>query len=289
MTIAIIFGASGQDGYYLTSLLQSLNIKVVGVSRSEDFVNIDIANYQQVESLIQLHQPHYVFNFAANSTTNHNVVLENNATIVTGTLNILEAVKRHSPNSKVFISGSALQFKNNNLPIDETTPFEARDGYSASRIASVYMARYYRSLGLQVYVGYFFNHDSEKRTERHLTKKIAVAAKDIANGKSNKLEIGSLETIKEYTHAKDVVSAVWVLVNQSVVYEAVIGSGKAYAVKDWVELCFIKLGLNWKDYVVSKENFKADYKSLVSNPSLMMSLGWQPTITIEQLATLMLA
>ncbi len=286
---AIIFGASGQDGYYLTNLLHSLNIDVVSVSRSEGFINTDISNYQQVADLFKEHKPDYVFHFAANSTTKHTVIFENNSTIVTGTLNILEAVKNYSPNCKVFISGSALQFKNNNLPIDETTPFEARDGYSASRIASVYMARYYRSLGLQIYVGYFFNHDSERRTERHLTKKIVIAAKDILIGKIQNFEVGSLETIKEYTHAKDTVSAVWILVNQTDIYEAVIGSGKGYRVKDWIELCFAKVGMNWQDYVIEKDNFTPDYKSLVSNPALMMSLGWEPKITLDELATLMLS
>lgn len=288
MGVAIIFGASGQDGYYLTNLLHSLNIDVVPVSRSEGFINTDISNYQQVADLFKEHKPDYVFHFAANSTTKHTVIFENNSTIVTGTLNILEAVKNYSPNCKVFISGSALQFKNNNLPIDETTPFEARDGYSASRIASVYMARYYRSLGLQIYVGYFFNHDSERRSERHLTKKIVSAAKDILIGKMQNFEVGSLETIKEYTHAKDTVSAVWILVNQTDIYEAVIGSGIGYRVKDWIELCFAKIGMNWQDYVIEKDNFKADYKSLVSNPALMRSLGWEPKITLDELATLML-
>lgn len=288
MGVAIIFGASGQDGYYLTNLLHSLNIDVVSVSRSEGFINTDISNYQQVADLIKEHKTDYVFHFAANSTTKHTVIFENNTTIVTGTLNILEAVKNYSPNCKVFISGSALQFKNNNLPIDETTPFEARDGYSASRIASVYMARYYRSLGLQIYVGYFFNHDSERRSERHLTKKIVSAAKDILIGKMQNFEVGSLETIKEYTHAKDTVSAVWILVNQTDIYEAVIGSGIGYRVKDWIELCFAKIGMNWQDYVIEKDNFKADYKSLVSNPALMRSLGWEPKITLDELATLML-
>lgn len=285
---AIIFGAAGQDGYYLTNLLHSLNIDVVPVGRSKGFINTDISNYQQVADLIREHKPDYVFHFAANSTTNHNVILENNTTIVTGTLNILEAVKNYSPNSKVFISGSALQFRNTNLPIDETTPFEARDGYSASRIASVYMARYYRSLGLQIYVGYFFNHDSERRTDRHLTKKIVSAAKDILIGKMQNFEVGSLETIKEYTHAKDSVSAVWILVNQTHIYEAVIGSGKGYSVKDWIELCFAKVGMNWQEYIHEKENFTPDYKVLVSNPALMMSLGWEPKITLDELATLML-
>lgn len=288
MGVAIIFGASGQDGYYLTNLLHSLNIDVVPVSRSEGFINTDISNYQQVADLIKEHKPDYVFHFAANSTTKHTVIFENNTTIVTGTLNILEAVKNYSPNCKVFISGSALQFKNNNLPIDETTPFEARDGYSASRIASVYMARYYRSLGLQIYVGYFFNHDSERRSERHLTKKIVSTAKDILIGKMQNFEVGSLESIKEYTHAKDTVSAVWILVNQTDIYEAVIGSGIGYRLNDWIELCFAKVGMNWQDYVIEQDNFKADYKSLVSNPALMRSLGWEPKITLDELATLML-
>src|SRR5258708_1734634 len=114
---AVIFGAAGQDGFYLTELLQQQHIEVIPVSRSGGFIHIDIADYVQVHDLIKKYQPDYIFHFAANSTTGHEAIFENHAAISTGTLNILEAVKNSSAHTRVFISGSALQFKNEQKPI----------------------------------------------------------------------------------------------------------------------------------------------------------------------------
>ncbi len=288
MSIAIIFGASGQDGYYLTELLTEQQIEVIAISRSVGFMDIDVSNFNEVSSLIKNKQPDYIFHFAANSSTKHAALFDNHAAISTGTINIFEAVKKYSPKSKIFIAGSGLQFANNNQPISEQDAFEARDAYSASRIASVYMARYFRGLGLQIYVGYLFNHDSERRRDNHMTQKIALAAKASKQGKPEKLEIGSIETIKEYTHAKDVVKAIWLLVNQNTIFEAVIGSGKGYSIKEWVALCFGIAQTNWQDYVFIKNGFTPDYESLVSDPKLIYSLGWEPNISFADLGRLMM-
>ena len=104
------------------------------VSRSGNSVKVDVADIQEVKVLIRNYKPDYVFHLAANSTTRHEALFENHAAISTGTLNILESVKNVNPSSKVFISGSGLQFKNEGNPIKETDPFEARDAYSVSRI-----------------------------------------------------------------------------------------------------------------------------------------------------------
>src|SRR5688500_8247226 len=214
----IIFGANGQDGWYLQRLLEDKKHKVIGVSRSGNFDKTDITDYSEVANLIATHKPDYIFHLAANSTTKHDAVFENHLTIATVTLNILEAVKNIHPSSKVFISGSGLQFVNNDKPIKETDPFEARDAYSVARIHSVYAARYYRSLGLKIYVGYFFNHDSPRRSERHMAKKIAAAVQRISKGSIEKIEIGDLSVIKEWTFAGDVVEALWLFMNQETFY-----------------------------------------------------------------------
>lgn len=284
---AIIFGANGQDGYYLNDLLQQQSCSVIGVSRSGGFF-VDITKYEEVSELIKNETPDYIFHLAANSTTRHDALFENHATISTGTLNILEAVKNFSPSSRVFISGSGLQFKNENRPIKETDEFEARDAYSVSRIHSAYAARYYRSFGLNVYIGYFFNHDSPRRTERHMAKKIAAAAKRIAEGSTEKLEIGDISVIKEWTYAGDVVKGIWTLVNQENVHEANIASGKGYSIEHWLNTCFSLIGKDWRQYVLLKDNFKAEYVQLVSEPQLIFSLGWKPEVSFEQLAEMMM-
>src|SRR6188474_2736160 len=178
---AIIWGADGQDGFYLDALLRQKGYEVTGIGQ-KDIGRINISNYTQVSDLIKKDQPDFIFHLAANSTTQHFAWQENHETISTGTLNILESVKEFSPHSKIFLSGSGLQFKNEGHPISETDPFEASSIYAVNRIHTVYAARYYRALGVKAYVGYFFNHDSPLRSERHINKKIIEAAKRIAAG-----------------------------------------------------------------------------------------------------------
>lgn len=286
----MIFGINGQDGYYLNQLLQKEGIEVIGISRrNPDWVIGDVSNTEQVSQLIKYYKPDFIFHLAANSTTRHDALFENHQTISTGTLNILEAVHRYSSTSKVFISGSALQFKNVGKPISEEDPFEGGSPYSIARIHSVYAARYYRSLGLQTYVGYFFHHDSPLRGQHHLNKKITDAVKRIKKGSDEVLQIGSIDVIKEYNYAADIVNAIWLFVNQDAISEAVIGSGKGYSVKDWLQICFDKVGKDWKEFVVLQENFKPEFASLVSDPRSIKSLGWMPSMDISDLAEIMLA
>lgn len=281
---AIIFGANGQDGFYLAELLRREQIEIVKISRSGGDVLIgDVADWQFVESVVKNHQPDYIFHLAANSTTAHDAVFENHQTISTGTLNILEAAYRHSKKSRFFLSGSAMQFENDGTPIDENTPFAPLSPYAVSRIQSIYAGRYYRSLGLKVYAGYFFNHDSPQRGKRHINQKIARAAKT-----GETIEIGDISVKKEFNFAGDIIEAVWRLVNQDEIYETVIGSGAAHSIAEWLDLCFGAVDKNWRKYVTINENFKAEYRILVSNPALIESLGWRPKLDIKDLARLMM-
>ncbi len=285
---AIIFGASGQDGQYLSRLLEEKKIEVTGVSRKNGFMQTRIFDSAEVSELVKMKKPGFIFHLAANSVTGHEVLFENQATIVSGTLNILEAVSKYSPDTKVFISGSGLQFRNTGLPIRETDEFEARDAYSLCRIQSTWAARYYMSIGISCYVGYFFNHDSPLRNGHHMTKKIAEYVKRIASGSNEKLEIGDLEAVKEYSFAGDIVKGVWTLVNQDTVHEANISTGKGYSIREWLELCFSSIGKKWEDHVIIKPGFTSPYRRLVSDPSRIYSLGWKPEVYFEQLAQMML-
>lgn len=285
MKRAIIFGVNGQDGFYLNSLLQQNNIEVTGIARNS--LKGDITNYQEVENLIKQIQPEYIFHFAANSTTKHEALFENHRSISTGTVNILEACYKQSKQTRIFLSGSAVQFQNKGEPIDETTAFAPLSPYAVSRISSVYAGRYYQSLGLKVYIGYFFNHDSPLRTERHVNQKIIAAVKRIVNNSDEIIEIGDISTKKEFNFAGDVVEAVWQLVHQENIFEAVIGSGKAYTIEDWIKICFDLAKLDWQKYIIEKKDFVSEYTTLVSNPRSIMSLGWKPKVSIEELATMM--
>lgn len=286
---AIIFGAKGQDGAFLSKLLVEKDIEVIGVSRSTGNLRGDVADLEFVEALIKNHKPDYIFHFSANSSTRHETLFENHQAISTGTLNILESVRQHCSLAKVFLSGSAMQFINRGDGIDENTPFEASSPYSIARIQSVYAGRYYRAtFGMSVYCGYLFNHDSPLRSERHVNQKVVSAIKRIEGGSNEKLELGNIDVEKEFNYAGDIVEAIWILVNQNSVFEAMIGCGKAHSIREWTEYCFKKVDRNWQDFVTINSSFKPEYKMLVSNPSLMFSLGWRPKVGFHQLADMMM-
>jgi len=286
---AIIFGPNGQDGYYLGLLLKQSGIEVYGSSRSEGSYIGDVADYSFVSNFIKTIQPNYIFSFAANSTTKHSALFENHQTISTGTLNILESAKMYSPHSRIFFSGSALQFRNDSKPINEETPFCATSAYSAERIYSVYIARYFRhTFNMKIYFGYLFNHDSPLRTENHINKLIVSTVNKIKNGSLQKLKIGNPYVKKEFSFAGDIVNAIWILVNQENYFETVIGSGKAYAISEWLEYCFLKISRKWEDYVFIDSAFKSEYEILVSDPAKIKMLGWNPIFSFTDLANMMM-
>ena len=286
---AIIFGANGQDGHYLSELCKAKGMDVVGVSRSGgEWQKGDVSMRDQTEALIKMHQPKYVFHLAANSTTRHDAVFENHETISTGTLNILEAVKKHSPETKVFITGSGLQFINTGAPISEHDEFEASSAYSVARIQSVYAARYYRTLGIRAYAGYLFHHESPFRKPNHVSKMIALAVQRIAAGSDEIIELGDISVEKEWVFAGDVAQGIFTLVEQEKIFEAAIGSGIAYSIQNWLEECFKIAAKDWRKHISLREGFTPEYKRLVANPATMRALGWFPSVDLPGLATLMI-
>jgi GDPmannose 4,6-dehydratase len=285
---AIIFGANGQDGYYLSELCKASAIEPICVSRSGNWIQGNVSSFEQVKYLIREHLPTYIFHLAANSTTAHNALFENHETISTGALNILEAVKSYCPSAKVFIAGSGVQFKNTGAPITEDDEFEATSSYAVARIQSVYAARYYRSLGLSVYVGYLFHHESPRRQPGHVSQKIASAARRLADGLEETIELGDISVEKEWTFAGDTAKGMLALVEQNEVFEAVIGSGVAYSIEVWLEQCFGIIGKDWRKHVHLREGFTPEYKRLVSKPRTMNSLGWFPAVKLPELAAMMM-
>lgn len=286
---ALIFGINGQDGYYLSRLCHEKGIEYIGISRSEgDWIRGDVSDFVFVRELIKKHQPDYIFHLAANSTTHHGALFENHETISTGSVAILEAVWKESSHSKVFLTGSGIQFENSGKAIAETDEFAPTSAYSVARIQSVYAARYFRSLGLKVYVGYLFHHESIFRKQHHVSTQIVEAIKRIQQGSNEVLEIGDLSVQKEWGYAADIAAAILTLVQQDSIFEATIGTGKAHSIQQWVVLCFEHIGLDWQDYVSSRPFFASDYPILVSNPATIQQLGWSPTVSIDELAKKMM-
>jgi GDPmannose 4,6-dehydratase len=289
MSIAIIFGGTGQDAFYLKEIFNLKYIKTILISRVQgDYIG-DVGNFQFVENLIKKYKPNYVIHFAATSSINHEYIINNHNSILTGTINILESVKLHSINTKIFLSGSALQFKNEGLPINEQSLFDYSNHYSILRNQCVDFAKYYRNnYGLKVYIGYFFNHDSPYRTENHLNKKIATAVLRIKNGSEEKIEIGNIKIKKEFNYAGDIMNAVWIFINQNSIFDLVIGSGKVYSIEEYIAYCFNSIGKNYINYIEEDKNYIPNYYVLQSDPKLLYTLGWKPVVDFYQLANFML-
>lgn len=287
---ALIFGINSQDGYYLKLLLEKQQIKVFGISRSiGDWIQGSVANRDFVNQLIKQYKPEYIFHIGANSTTHHDALWDNHEVVATGTLNILESVKQHSTHSKVFITGSGVQFKNKGIGIKETDDFEASSTYAIARIHSIYAARYYRSLGIKTYVGYLFHHESPLRKPKHISQQIASFVKNIDQNTTEKLYIGDSTITKEWGFAGDIVKGIWMLVEQNNIFEATIGTGKIYSIQDWIELCFSLKNLNYEDFVsINEIPFQSEYKTLQSNPETIFKIGWKPTISFQQLGEMMM-
>lgn len=246
---AIIFGAGGQDGYYLTQILKREGVEVISLSHKE--CNVGVQGY--VFHQLYAHKPDYVFHLAAVSTTSHDALVANQKAIVDGSLHILEGVKNYCPKAKVFLSGSVLQFQEQSS-VSVSGRQSNSSIYAAQRNASVAYARYYRSIGIQVYVGYFSHHDSPMRGEKHLAKRLAIEAHKVARGEQPYVTIQNPSDEKEWNFAGDMMEAVWDQVN-SPIHEAVLGSGVSYTIGDYVTACLGVLlperqphTMMWADY-----------------------------------------
>jgi GDPmannose 4,6-dehydratase len=142
-------------------------------------------------------------------------------------------------------------------------------------------------MGIPVYIGYLFHHESPLRGKQHVCQKIAQTARRIAEGSKEILELGDISVRKEWTFAENVIEGIFTLIEQNQVFEATIGSGQAYSIERWLDECFKLINKDWRDHVRKKRDFKAEYQVLFSNPATINSLGWFATTTIAELAGIM--
>jgi len=137
-------------------------------------------------------------------------------------------------------------------------------------------------------VGYLFHHESPLRKPNHLCKKIAELAKRVGEGSNGQITLGDISVRKEVGFAGDIVAGIWTLVKQDRIFEATIGTGKAYSIQEWIEICFSKVGSDWRNHIILRsDGFIPEYPLLVSDPTTIHSLGWGPAVDIHTLADMM--
>lgn len=272
--VALVSGCNGQDGSYLMELLLDKGYEVHGIIRRSSAGNTrrinhildkiilhygDLSDVNNLVKILQEVMPDEVYNFAAMSQVRISYDIPAYTGQITGLgfANLIEAVRLTCPDAKVYQASSSEMFgKVVEVPQRETTPFYPRSPYGCAKAYAFYLGRAYREgYGLKVYNGILFNHESPRRGEEFLSKKVVKAAVRIKKGLQAKLELGNLEAKRDIGYAKDYAYWIWKIM-QGEPDDYVIATGETHSMEEFVDETFKYLGLNWKDYVVFDEKLK---------------------------------
>ncbi len=309
MPTALITGITGQDGSYLAEFLLSQGYRVIGMSRRTSTLNFErIAQFQDDITLIQgdLHdqsslvsileeyEPGEVYNLGAQSfvpTSWQQAILTAEVTAV-GVLRMLEAIRQVNPKIRFYQASSSEMFgKVVEVPQRETTPFYPRSPYGVAKVYGHWITVNYReSYNLFTSSGILFNHESPRRGFEFVTRKISRGAASIKLGLSNKLALGNLEAQRDWGYALDYVRAMWLMLQQEEPGDFVIGSGETHSVREFCEIAFNCVDLDYRDYVVQDPKFyrPAEVDLLISDPTRARTiLKWEPTVTFRELVEMM--
>ena len=304
----LVLGIAGQDGSYLTEHLQSLGHKVYGlvrrnsvaenqISRLDGLENVhtlygDVTDVSSLIKAFDLAKPDYVFNLAAQShvRVSFDVPQYTAETNGVGVIKILDIIKDLYPEVKFYQASSSEMFGNSidsDLAQRETTPMHPVSPYGCAKLYGYHITRTYRnSYNLFAANGILFNHESPRRGSNFVTNKIAKNAVEIYLGKKTKLELGNLEAKRDWGHSKDYVRAMLKILEHDVPEDFVISTGQTRSVRQFCEVAFKGLGLNYEDHIVVNPKFfrPQELNELRGDSSKAQKiLGWQPEITFDEM------
>jgi GDPmannose 4,6-dehydratase len=315
MKKALITGITGQDGSYLSELLLEKGYEVHGIVRR---VALEIPDHRlwrlrHLQSRLHLHgaslesypsmfklihelQPDECYHLAAQSFVSYSFEDEFSTmnTNVNGTHYMLGAIRAAAPACKFYFAGSSEMFgRVRETPQNELTPFHPRSVYGISKVAGHDLTRYYReAFGTFSVSGILYNHESPRRGFEFVTRKITSHVAQIAAGKATEVRLGNLDAKRDWGHSKDYVRAMWLMLQQPEPRDYVIATGQAHSVRDFAQRAFQAAGLNYEQHVVVDPQFyrPAEVDSLLGDASqAKRDLGWEPTITFDQLIEEMVA
>ena len=317
MKKALITGITGQDGSYLTELLLSQGYEVYGIIRRASTFNTerldhiyqdpheqgrrlklvygDLNDASSLNKILRDVQPDEIYNLGAQSHVRVSFDIPEYTAEVggLGTLRLLEAIRETGLNKTRFYqaSSSELYGKVQEIPQSETTPFYPRSPYGVAKLYSYWITVNYReSYGLFACNGILFNHESERRGETFVTRKVTHAAAAIKLGLQDKLFLGNLDAKRDWGHAKDYVRAMWMMLQQDEADDYVIATGETHSVRELLDEAFGHLGLDWQKHVeIDSRYFRpAEVDLLIGDATKAKTkLGWQPEITFKELVTTM--
>lgn len=313
MKTAVITGITGQDGSYLAELLLEKNYKVVGLVRRsamEDkklyniehlldnknliLENGDLTDAPSLWRVVKDYQPDEFYNLAAQSHvgasfTSPESTLGINAT---GVLNCLEAIRSLKPDTRFYQASTSEMFGDNmNAPQSEETVLSPVSPYACAKVyAHNLVINYRKAYGLFACSGILFNHESPRRGEQFVTRKITKAAARIKLGLQKELRLGNLDAKRDWGYAKEYVEGMWLMLQQPNPDDYVLGTGKTYTISEFINCISEIAGYNLMNYVVVDDRYKrpSEVPLLLANPEKAKKiLGWQPKTELKELARIM--
>lgn len=310
MNTACITGITGQTGSYLCDLLLSKGYKVYGLKRRSSSFNTeridhvytdphdsgklemvygDLSDYSSLSTWIGDIKPDLFFNMGAQSHVRVSFDIPEYTMDVTGTgvIRVLEAIRNNSPQTKFLTASSSEMFGSEPPPQNEKTPFHPRSPYGVAKVAGYFATVNYReAYNLHACNAISFNHESPRRGETFVTRKITRAATRIKLGLQDKLYLGNLDAMRDWSHAADVAEGMYKIITAPQADDFVIASGEMHSVREFAELVFSLLGLDWTKYVEFDARYlrPSEVDALCGDPAKIKKiLNWQPKYTFLNL------
>jgi GDPmannose 4,6-dehydratase len=315
MKTALITGITGQDGSYLAEFLLRKGYQVHGIKRRSSSFNTervegvyhdfhepstrfflhfaDLADSSSLSRLLHDLRPDEIYNLGAQSHVRVSFDIPEYTADITGsgTVRLLEAIRQTGLKTRFYQASSSEIFGSSPPPQNENTVFHPRSPYGCAKAFSHYLTVNYReSYGMFACNGILFNHESPRRGETFVTRKITRAVAHIKFGLQEKLYLGNLDARRDWGYAPDYVEAMWLMLQQDEPDDYVIGTGTAHSVREFVELAFDYAGLDWRRYVEIDPRYHrpAEVNYLLADPSkARRKLGWRHTVGFEELVRLM--
>ena len=318
MKKALITGITGQDGSYLAELLLEKGYEVHGIIRRSSSFNTgriehifedphhegvrlklhygDLSDASVLEKLLDQIEPTEVYNLGAQShvRVSFDEPIYTADIVAMGTLRLIEAIKNVGAIRTIRFyqaSSSEMYGKVMDVPQKESTPFYPRSPYGCAKVFSYWQVVNYReSYNLHASNGILFNHESPRRGETFVTRKITRGLAQILSGKEKKLYLGNLDARRDWGYAKDYVEAVWLMLQQETPDDYVIATGKTWTIRDFLDRAFGSVGLDWNDFVeIDPRYFRpAEVDLLIGDPSkAKKALGWTPKTSFDDLVKMM--
>jgi GDPmannose 4,6-dehydratase len=313
--VALITGITGQDGSYLTELLLSKKYEVHGIIRRSSSFNTgrlndvyqdphvdnrnlilhygDLQDSSSLINLIRDIKPNEIYNLGAQSHVKVSFEIPESTSDITGlgTIRLLEAIRASGIETKFYQASSSELYGSTPPPQNELTPFHPRSPYGVAKIFSYWATVNYReSYGLHASNGILFNHESPRRGETFVTRKITKAVARIAAGIDKELYLGNLDAVRDWGYAKEYVEAMWLMLQQSQGDDYVIATGESATVRDFANVAFTRANLDYEKYIKIDKRYlrPAEVDALIGDASkAKKKLNWEPKTKWKALAELM--